>query len=199
MIKVPRRMTEKALAAQKSLVSAKLHKRKCNTDEVIVALHEIFYDKCYICESVGDKSMDVEHRIPCKDDDDLRYDWNNIFLSCSYCNNIKLAKYDHILDCTIEDVDLLIAFHRYGYLREDSKISIIALDKRLETVQTVELLTNVYRGTTKAKQFGADNLRRFLYKELNKFDDLLARYHDSVDDDEKRIQSNFCVGNYLAM
>ena len=186
MIKVLRRKTEKALAAQRSLVSAKLHKRKCNTDEVIVALHEMFYGKCYICESVGDKSMDVEHRIPCKGDDDLRYDWNNIFLSCAYCNNIKLAKYDHILDCTVEDVDLLIAFHRDGYLRKDSKISIIALDRRPETVQTVELLNAVYIGTTKAKQFGADNLRRFLYTELNKFDDLLARYHDAVHDDEKK-------------
>jgi hypothetical protein len=40
------------------------------------------FDKCYICEDKDITTLNVEHRIPHKNDKKLKYDWNNLFLSC---------------------------------------------------------------------------------------------------------------------
>ena len=56
--------------------------------------------KCYICEDSVHTSPNVEHRVSHKDDPALKYDWNNLLLSCGHCNNTKLDKYDGIIDPT---------------------------------------------------------------------------------------------------
>ena len=45
------------------------------------------------------------------DNIDLKYDWNNLFFFCSYCNGKKSSKYNDseenmILDCTKESQDV---------------------------------------------------------------------------------------------
>lgn len=67
-------------------------------DEVITALKEEFHDKCYICEQKHITSINIEHFTPHKGNKDLMFDWYNLYWVCSHCNNIKLAKYDNILD-----------------------------------------------------------------------------------------------------
>lgn len=50
-------------------------------------------------------SFQIEHLIPYRGDVELKYDWNNLLWACAHCNNIKLDKYDPIIDCTKEDVE----------------------------------------------------------------------------------------------
>ena len=45
---------------------------------------------------------------------ELKFGWDNLFLACAHCNNIKSDNYEHILDCTKVDVDELIAFRKKG-------------------------------------------------------------------------------------
>ena len=82
---------------------ASLAKRKSyNEADTIQALKEIFHDKCYICELQGLQDGVPEHLIPHKGkNDDLKFDWENLFWACSRCNSIKNnTKYDgKIIDC----------------------------------------------------------------------------------------------------
>ena len=59
---------------------------------VFQMLVEDCHDKCYICEDSVHTAPNVEHRIPHNGDIALKYDWNNLFLACSHCNNTKLNK-----------------------------------------------------------------------------------------------------------
>ena len=117
MIKVNRELnSEKITKAIEILQKEKAKDRgKYNTEEVVEALEAVFSSKCYICENKKITSYNIEHLKPHKDKNiDLKFDWNNLFLACAHCNNIKRANYENILDCTKVDVDELIYFKKTG-------------------------------------------------------------------------------------
>ena len=61
-----------------------------------------------LCEDQGLTSCQIEHLKPHKSDPELKFSWDNLFLVCTHCNNIKGDKYWPIWDCTQEDVDALL-------------------------------------------------------------------------------------------
>ena len=118
MVKYNRNDTEKSRAAIETLKRAKSSRSSYNTPEVIAALKEMFYGKCYICENKeGISSFQIEHLNAHRGNIDLKYNWNNLFLACAHCNNTKNANYEPILDCSQVDIDRKIAFRKIGYFR----------------------------------------------------------------------------------
>lgn len=184
MVRIERRETEKTQKAVEVLAEAKLNNTTYNTPEVNEALHEIFYRKCYICENKQGSSYQIEHLRPHKKNNDLKYDWNNLFLSCAHCNNIKLGRYDNILDCTNEDVDEVIAFRKIGYFGREEMLQFEALDNREETKQTVALLECVFYGETPQKQFEAKILRKRLREEISRFKGLVRDFKEAEGEDK---------------
>lgn len=79
MIRVERKMTEKAKKAIESLQKAKTKNNTYNTLEVNIALKEMFHGKCYICENKEITSYQIEHLFSHHGDKDLKYDWGNLF------------------------------------------------------------------------------------------------------------------------
>ena len=135
MIKIERKLTDKAQKAIVSLQKAEAGNSSYNTLEVNSALREMFHNKCYICENNQVTSYNIEHLYPHRNNKGLKYDWNNLFLSCAHCNNTKLGKYEPIIDCTVE-----LVFEK--------------LDLRTETINTVNLLNEVYYGSTPQQVIG---------------------------------------------
>lgn len=85
-----------------------------NIPEVVNALKEEFHDKCYICEQKNIKNINIEHFKPHKGSNkELMFDWNNLYYACGHCNNLKLSKYDNILDPGNSEEDVEESIH-YG-------------------------------------------------------------------------------------
>lgn len=185
MIKIERKITDKTEAAKMSLQRAKLRDSGYNTDEVNVALREIFYGKCYICENKEVTSCQIEHLIPHQGNLELKYDWNNLFWSCAHCNNTKLGKYAPILDCTKENVDDLIAFRKSGYFGTEEKLEFLPLSTEEKVVNTVKLLRDVYDGTTPQKKIEAKVIRKKLRMELYKFKEYVREYQEAEEGEDK--------------
>lgn len=114
--------TDKAQAAIKSLQKAQSQSGSYNTPKVNAALWETFHGKCYICENRQATSYQVEHLLPYRKNMELKYDWNNLFLACTHCNNTKLDKYDPILDCTKDNIEELIAFRKKGHFGTEEEL-----------------------------------------------------------------------------
>lgn len=74
---------------------------KCGN--VLERLKNDFKNKCYLCEDKGIRKIEIEHFAPHQGDIDLKFDWHNLFFACGHCNNTKIAKYDDILNCTLEN------------------------------------------------------------------------------------------------
>lgn len=176
MIRIERKMTEKAQRAIAFLGEAKRRNTTYNTPEVTAALREMFHGKCYICENRDITSWQIEHLRPHREEKNLKYDWDNLFLACAHCNNTKLAKYDPIIDCTKEDVEKLIAFRKKGYFGTEEELLFELLDFREETINTQGLLREVYYGSTPQKKMEAKILRRLLRKELAAFKEYVREY-----------------------
>lgn len=141
---------------------------KCG--DVLIRLQADFYDKCYICESKGLTSINVEHFQSHQGNKDLKFDWYNLFYVCGHCNNIKLHLYDYILNCT-DPNDLVDEWIRYeirpSFPNEKVKLTVLRNDQRVRN--TVELLEKVYNGHTMTKTLEAANIRQNLIEEIQDF------------------------------
>lgn len=187
MIKIQRRITGKTPLAVEDLRKASLSESSYNTENVNLALKEVFYGKCYICENKEATSYQIEHLVPHRGDKQLKYSWENLFWVCAHCNNTKLGKYDPILDCTKDAVEKLIAFRKKGYFGSEEKLEFTPVAEETETVKnTISLLQDVYYGTTTQKKMEARIIRRTLRKDLSKFKEYVREYKEAESEDEKK-------------
>ncbi len=158
----------------------------CKCGNVLERIKTDFKNKCYICEYKEPESINVEHFIPHEGDKDLKFDWNNLFLSCSHCNNTKLNKYKNILNCTVEadnvDTDLKYIIKPFPFERVE--IETVVDDARTKT--TKNLLLVVYNGKTKLKKIEAANLRNKLLYEIRQFQQALVDYFEDTNNEEDR-------------
>lgn len=159
-----------------------------NIPVVVNALKEEFHDKCYICEQKNIKSINIEHFKPHKGSNkELMFDWNNLYYACGHCNNLKLSKYDNILDPGNPEEDVEKSIH-YGMpiLHKRAQVEIKACVDNEKTNNTVELLNYVYNGKTAIKDIEAVNIKNDLVKDLVQFTNWLREYDDDeLEDDEK--------------
>lgn len=140
-------------------------------EDVYKQLRIDFHDKCYICESPQPLSINIEHFISHKNkDDDKKFNWNNLYFACSRCNNIKGTRYDGILDCCDNNIDV------YKSLRllpprtpHVGRLEISSRSNSPEASKTVELLCEVYNNTnTVNKIASAEFLRERIFEEYSK-------------------------------
>lgn len=157
-------------------------------EDVLISLRNIFSDKCYICEIKDPTSLNVEHFDPHKGDIDKKHDWKNLFFVCGRCNNIKLAKYTNLLDCTDPDTDVFAALRHIPPLTPyQEKLIIQATDSDPKTQETARLVDEVFNtNATINKKITGAYLRKKVFQRYNKFIELLNIYYDEELSQEKR-------------
>ncbi len=97
------------------------------------------HQKCYLCECKVEPNYHIEHL----NSQANRQDWNNLFLSCGYCNDKKLALFDNILNPTTNNIEEIIEQRLDTYSKEAVFRS---NDNSAEVKQTVKLLENIFNG-----------------------------------------------------
>lgn len=179
MVKFIRNRTD----IQKEVSKAKEFLNKSNGEynhnDVLNALNLIFYGKCYLCENAHPTMYNIEHLIPHKNDITKKLDWNNLFLACGHCNNIKLDKYNNILDCTKVHPDKSISFEYVADIFNPNEKSVLLkpLNKDTQVLNTIQLLNSIYYGNTTGKEMSANNIRWLLHEEMTKFKEALQTYN----------------------
>jgi len=159
-----------------------------NCDCVLERLQKDFKNKCYLCESKIYSSVNIEHFKPHHNGKYkiLKFDWNNLFLACGHCNNIKSVKFDNILNCTDlnDTIEEKINYYFQGAPTELVKITVNSNDDK--TLQTQELLLAIYNGTTQQKKLESENIRDTLAEEIANFLKYLRRHRKEYDTKEKK-------------
>ena len=161
-----------------------------NCGQVLETLKNDFKNKCYICETKEPHSINIEHFKAHRGDNDLKFDWQNLFYCCGHCNNTKLAKaaFEDILNCTIEldGVDTKIKYTIKPLPKEKAEIT--ALENTDRVNNTVRLLDEAYNGTTTLKLIESANIRSKLLSEIRAFYDLLLEYDNDLYDENEKLQ-----------
>ena len=133
--------------------------------DVINQLFADFHEKCYICEQGELQSIEVEHLLPHHNGKDLerKFDWNNLFLSCSHCNSVKnRQEYErNIIDCCVVDPERMI----------HQKLTMNLLYKELDKYQSRKtektfralrgMLNRTYKFSGFTRTYVRDNLDRY--------------------------------------
>jgi hypothetical protein len=151
-----------------------------NTEDVVERLKIDFHNKCYICEQKEPLSINIEHFIAHKGNIDLKFSWQNLYLSCGHCNNTKLAKYDEILNCTTIDdnVEMALYYKCNPFPMEKAEIK-VRVDS-LKARNTKELIEKTFNGEhTPQKKLESANLRNKLIHEIKDFQQLLFDYFEN--------------------
>lgn len=170
--------------------------------DIISVIKTDFFDKCYICEQKGVASINIEHLAPHRDIDmNRKYDWNNLFWSCSHCNTIKSSNYDgNLLNCNLraDNVDLNIRYILNPSANEKSEqIVIEGINNTPKIDNTVDLLTKVYKGTTDLNKHHSVLLRNKIYDEVCDFKCISDKYLITEDQEKKELYL-FTIKNSLS-
>jgi len=116
-------------------------KTRYDGDDVKALLAQDHYNKCYICERKLTTDFQVEHLHSQEHYPDEKYNWDNLFFVCSYCNGRKSANFDGIANPTKEAIEEKIV-QTLNYDKAD-----FATDDTSEAIQqTIVLLNNIFNG-----------------------------------------------------
>jgi len=109
--------------------------------DVVTQLHKDFHGKCYLCERNEVQSPEVEHLIAHGGNSTLKYDWNNLFFSCSHCNSVKNQKKfsQNVIDCCNKDPEKLI---EPSFI--NNHVKVVPLNTTVEAITTAELITECF-------------------------------------------------------
>lgn len=112
MVKIERTQTPPASLAIEKKKEENGSRGSYNQEDVVDQLNKDFHGKCYLCEQDELQAIHIEHLKPHHGGTylDLKYDWNNLFFSCSHCNSVKnRQQYEsNILDCCLTDPETMI-------------------------------------------------------------------------------------------
>ncbi len=158
-----------------------------NCQDVRAKLKSDFFNKCYLCESIGNKDFETEHFLPKKLGIDAKFSWKNLFWCCSYCNNRKSDSYNtkpenELLNCTIStnNVENWIIYQMPSNLISNFNILVNKTEVPNEyikkTENTVELLNKIYNGNLKTKE-NTDNLKEKVFEDIKSFQNKIEKYY----------------------
>jgi len=156
-----------------------LSKQKYDGDDVYETLRKIFFDKCYICETKEPHDINIEHFYSHQGDVSKKFDWTNLYLACSRCNNIKSAAYNDILDCCDSTIDVFRAIKHLPPATPYAKtVQIVSMLNDKKTESSRELLEKIYNSNhTVNKRVSSSFLRRKIFDQYNLLLDQVNDYY----------------------
>ena len=152
-------------------------KKKYDGKDVVLLLKHDFYDKCYICGIKPVQDPEIEHLLPHKNGTypERKFDWNNLFFSCSHCNSVKKqSKHDkNVLDCCKRDPEELLDFK----INRENVLIDVKDNKDIEAKTTANLVNEVFNKTNTGMRIHKCQVRvDELLKEMNTLYDILEKY-----------------------
>jgi len=151
-----------------------LTKKAYDGEDVKQQLLDDQHEKCYICERKRDTDFVIEHLESQKNNDTLKYDWNNLLYACNYCNQKKSDKYDDILSPISENIEDKIKQELYF----DGKIAVFTASNSSDNQQTktAELLNSIFGNASKLKKIKEQRLFAQLLSAINDFNGKIKSY-----------------------
>lgn len=142
------------------------------------SLKNCFHNKCYLCETKEPHDINVEHLSSHQGDSIKKFDWNNLYLVCSRCNNIKLTGFDDLLDCCDPNIDVTLSIKLLPpHTPYTKKVFIMAMNQDKKTVTTAKLLDKIYNSEhTINKEITGSFLRRRIYDQLQYLHKNIRKY-----------------------
>lgn len=145
-----------------------------NHDDVVAQLRKDQHCKCYLCERTLITDFQVDHLQSRNKFPNLSYEWDNLFLCCSYCNGKKSDHFDKILNPALTDIEELIS-QTMDF--PNAKAVFTNLDAPSEnTDETIILLCRIFNGTTGIRNIREQAFYDYAKSRITAFQTLLLSW-----------------------
>lgn len=164
---------------------ASLAKKKAyNGQDVQEQLFKDSDGKCYLCESHTYSNFEIEH-LRGREPEELTYDWNNLFLSCCYCNGKKGNRFHDIPGPCQNPMELNLSILPHF---DNGNIEISILGKEIPGIeQAQKLLSWIHNGTRpKMPTFKERQFKDRFMDAMMVFQTRLLAYRNEPTEDNKR-------------
>lgn len=175
-----RDLTTSGLPFQEFLRGEKISKRPndflrdMHSRGISEALYEDQHGKCYICERRLCSDMCVDHFYPFSKDKSLGLRWDNLMMSCTYCNLLKGKSFDKLLNPAEHDVCREIR-HKVSF--EHDLFYFEPTDRcDRKQVETARLLDLIYNGDVMSESVKRRNVHNYCMGRLRDFRDKVDSY-----------------------
>ncbi len=174
----------------RSIVQAPTLETHYRTEESMVALGEVFLNKCYICErdAASPANFEIDHFKTSADDPSLRLEWSNLYLICSDCNKSRLKRTPTggFLDpCDDEDdVELEIVYQLPPYEHDCPSFYAAELEPRIKVVNSLEQLNRMHYGTKRTKMKCA-SLRETISRQCKRLLSLMLKERRAFEESDQ--------------
>lgn len=169
---------QKTTTAPASLTTKKRYDRK----DVIDLLAKDHYYKCYICERKLTTDFQVEHLHSQEHYPDEKYNWDNLFFVCSYCNGKKSANFDGIVNPTKEAIEEKIV-QTLNYDKADFATN----DTSAAIQQTIVLLNRIFNGKNAIRTLKEERFFEEFLSKMNNFEKAVNNYLSAPTPETKEV------------
>lgn len=146
--------------------------------------------KCYLCEQFVDKGFEIEHNRGQTRFPHLKYEWTNLYMSCTYCNGRKSGGYD-VLNPSTNNIEDLIE-QRLDLANK--RIQYVGDQTNAESVSTVDLLSKLFNGNGNLRDVKCKMLYEDLQREYVNFLQFLADYKsDKTEANKQKILDSLLI------
>ena len=157
-------------------------KNKYDGEDVKALLAKDHYDKCYICERQLTTDFQVEHLHSQVHYPNEKYNWENLFFVCSYCNGKKLANFDGIVNPTKEAIEEKIVqtlnYDKADFATDDTSVAI---------QQTIVLLNRIFNGKNAIRKVKEERFFEKFLSKMNKFEKAVNDYLSAPTSETKEV------------
>ena len=164
MIQLQKTTTAPASLATKNKYDGEDVKRQLATDQ---------HQKCYICERKQTTDFQIDHLHSQEHHPEEKYNWENLFFACSYCNTKKSSHFDGIVNPNKEAIEEKIE----QTLNYRDNRAVFTTDDTSEAIQqTITLLNRIFNGKDIMRKFKEECFFREFLSKMNKFEQAIYDY-----------------------
>lgn len=143
-------------------------------EDVIDQLKTDQYGKCYLCERIQVTDFQVEHHKSRNNYPALKYEWKNLFWSCSYCNGKKLSSFDDLLNPIDDNIEELI---EQSFDFPNSKVVFASAGLHSKQIDaTIELLYRIFNGTNKFRKIREQQFYDYAMSKITSFQKMVISW-----------------------
>lgn len=167
-----------------SEVPISLSKRLAWTGEDVVRqLRADQNGKCYLCERIRITDFQVEHHKSRDKYPELKFEWSNLYLSCSYCNGKKSSLFNDLVtpteDNIEEEIRQYLDFPNAQAVFSSEGLSSESID------MTISLLKRIFNGTKQIRNIREQLFYEYAVSKITNFQSIVISWLDNPTDENK--------------
>jgi len=148
--------------------------------------------KCYLCERHLITDFEIEHFKSKDNYPELIKDWNNLLLTCRYCNSKKSNNFDNLLNPLTVNIEDEIK-QEVDFINQKAIFTLVHSETDLSK-KLIELLQRLFNGSTRIRKIKEEQFFEYFISVINRFQKTVNNYLlDATEQTENEVRAELGI------